>query len=84
MINVISEENINFKFIYDFLEDQNVVICSPEMVDKVTEIIKAWIAITMAQHYDKDPKKMIEGKHFFRFIGCSLLNNEIILITKKI
>ena len=67
------------------LDNRNIIMVNPDRLGEATFIIKQWIAIILAKHYDKDPKKMLEArKHFFRFVTNSLLMpEEIILITNN-
>jgi len=83
MVRIITKERFEFVSLLSLLKERNFVLVSPDNVEKATSIIKQWIAITLAEKYDKDAKKMIEEKKYsFQFRGNYLLNdNEIILIT---
>ena len=78
-------EELKLDFFDLKLEDKNVIYINPQRADEIVFIIKQWIAITLAKHYDKDPIKMNKArKHLFRYVSNSLLHpSEAILITNN-
>lgn len=81
MIELLAE-----KFSFESVKDvkKGLILCSVEDRDKVTGIIKQWIAHIMHKYYFNDPKVMIEAKeHILQFQCINWLKDKIILITNE-
>jgi len=83
MIHILSTKQINIQELEPLLLERNVLMINPSLVEQTTGVIKQWIAIQLAKHYEKDPKKMLEAKkHWFHFIANSTLSvHECVLTT---
>ncbi len=74
-------KDFGFKDVEDV--EKGFILCHPNDVLLVTGVIKQWIASILAEHYEKDPQKMIEAnKHVLQFQAIKWLT-KIVLITNK-
>lgn len=82
MIFIIDTEDLRTDNLFPYLREKNVVIIHPDLVEKVTLLIKQWIAGKIANEYGGDAGLMAQDtKFFFRYVTNSLVGKEKFILT---
>lgn len=76
---------LDFRKIESLNIKKGLLLVHPGLKDEATMIVKQWIAVIMARHYDKDPRKMIEANEYvLQYKGVTWFKpNQILLLTNK-